>query len=62
MFHYFMGVAKRVGPTLMDGKAVTAMDKFLYALGGVFVYRPFAQHAGPEPGARGLHGGRGDWA
>ena len=46
MFHYFMGVAKRVGPTLMDGKAVTAMDKFLYALGGVFVYGPLRNTLG----------------
>ena len=46
MFHYFMGVAKRVGPKLMDGKAVTAMDKFLYALGGVFVYGPLRNTLG----------------
>jgi long-chain acyl-CoA synthetase len=46
MFHYFMGVAKRVGPQLMDGKAVSAMDRLLYALGGVFVYGPLRNTLG----------------
>jgi long-chain acyl-CoA synthetase len=46
MFHYFMGVAKRVGPTLMDGKSVPAMDRLLYALGSVFVYGPLRNTLG----------------
>ncbi len=46
MFHYFMGVAKRVGPKLMDGKAVSAMDRLLYALGGIFVYGPLRNTLG----------------
>jgi long-chain acyl-CoA synthetase len=46
MFHYFMGVAKRVGPQLMDGKAVSTMDRLLYALGGVFVYGPLRNTLG----------------
>ena len=46
MFHYFMGVAKRVGPQLMDGKAVGALDRVLYALGGVFVYGPLRNTLG----------------
>ena len=29
MFHYFMGVAKRVGPTLMSGKSVGGIDRLL---------------------------------
>ncbi|NCS62238.1 MAG: long-chain fatty acid--CoA ligase, partial [Rhodoferax sp.] len=33
MFHYFMKVAKKVGPTLMDGKSVSVIDRVLYALG-----------------------------
>ena len=33
MFHYFMSVAKRVGPTLMAAQAVGLVDRFLYALG-----------------------------
>ncbi len=46
MFHYFMGVAKRVGPTLMDGKPVSAMDRLLYALGTAFVYGPLRNTLG----------------
>jgi long-chain acyl-CoA synthetase len=46
MFHYFMDVAKRVGPTLMDGKAVGFADRVLYALGGVFVYGPLRNTLG----------------
>ncbi len=46
MFHYFMGVAKRVGPQLMDGKVVSAVDRLLYALGGVFVYGPLRNTLG----------------
>jgi len=46
MFHYFMGVAKRVGPILMDGKSVSAMDRLLYALGSFFVYGPLRNTLG----------------
>ncbi len=46
MFHFFMGVAKRVGPPLMDGKAVSAMDRLLYTLGGIFVYGPLRNTLG----------------
>ena len=46
MFHYFMDVAKRVGPELMDGKAVGLVDRVLYALGGVFVYGPLRNTLG----------------
>jgi len=46
MFHYFMGIAKRVGPTLMDGKSVSAMDRLLYALGTLFVYGPLRNTLG----------------
>ena len=46
MFHYFMGVAKRVGPQLMDGKAVGGLDRLLYALGSVFVYGPLRNTLG----------------
>ena len=46
MFHYFMGVAKRVGPALMDGKTVSAFDRVLYALGSVLVYGPLRNTLG----------------
>ncbi len=46
MFHYFMDVAKRVGPALMDGKSVPATDRLLYALGSMFVYGPLRNTLG----------------
>lgn len=46
MFHYFMGVAKRAGPALMDGKPVAALDRVLYALGGLMVYGPLRNTLG----------------
>ena len=46
MFHYFMGVAKRVGPTLMDGKSVAFTDRLLYALGSLLVYGPLRNTLG----------------
>jgi long-chain acyl-CoA synthetase len=46
MFHFFMSVAKRVGPQLMDGKAVAVIDRLLYALGSVFVYGPLRNTLG----------------
>ncbi len=46
MFHYFMSVAKRVGPTLMDGKSVSLMDRVLYGLGNLFVYGPLRNTLG----------------
>jgi long-chain acyl-CoA synthetase len=46
MFHYFMGVAKRAGPALMDGKPVGGMDRLLYALGSVLVYGPLRNTLG----------------
>ncbi len=46
MFDYFMGVAKRVGPALMDGKAVGGLDRLLYALGNVMVYGPLRNTLG----------------
>ncbi len=46
MFHYFMRVAKRVGPALMDGKPVSIGDRLLYALGAVLVYGPLRNTLG----------------
>jgi long-chain acyl-CoA synthetase len=46
MFHYFMYVAKRVGPTLMDGKSVGLVDRVLYALGNFLVYGPLRNNLG----------------
>jgi len=46
MFHYFMDLAKRVGPTLMDGKSVSGTDKLLYSLGDFLVYGPLRNNLG----------------
>jgi long-chain acyl-CoA synthetase len=46
MFHYFMSVAQRVGPTKMDGKAVSLVDGLLYTLGNVLVYGPLRNNLG----------------
>jgi long-chain acyl-CoA synthetase len=46
MFHFFMDVAKRVGPALMDGKPVGAGDRLLYALGQIMAYGPLRNNLG----------------
>jgi long-chain acyl-CoA synthetase len=46
MFHFFMDVAKRVGPALMDGQSVGAVDRLLYGLGQLFVYGPLRNNLG----------------
>ena len=46
MFHHFMDVARRVGPQLMDGKSVGAVDALLYKLGDLLVYGPLRNTLG----------------
>jgi long-chain acyl-CoA synthetase len=46
MFRYFMAVAKRVGPSLMDGKSVGLLDRLQYALGNMLVYGPLRNNLG----------------
>ena len=46
MFHYFMSVAQRVGPTKMEGKSVSLVDGLLYGLGNVLVYGPLRNNLG----------------
>lgn len=46
MFHYFMGVAKKVGPALMDGQSVGLVDRLKYALGNLMVYGPLRNNLG----------------
>ena len=46
MFHYFMSVAQRVGPTLMAAQSVGLVDRLLYALGNVLVYGPLRNNLG----------------
>ncbi len=46
MFHYFMGVAERVGPARTDGKSLGLKDTVLYALGNLMVYGPLRNNLG----------------
>ncbi len=40
MFAYFMDVAKKCGPQILDGKPVPFGDRFKYWLGNILVYGP----------------------
>lgn len=46
MFHYFMGVARRAGIRILDGKPVSFIDRILYALGDILVYGPLKNTLG----------------
>jgi long-chain acyl-CoA synthetase len=40
LYHYFMGVARRVGERIMERKPVKLSERFLYNLGDLLVYGP----------------------
>ena len=46
LFHHFLAVARRVGPDLMDGKPVGALDRLRYRLGDLLVYGPLRNTLG----------------
>ncbi|MEM9344923.1 MAG: AMP-binding protein [Pseudomonadota bacterium] len=46
IFNGFMEHAKRVGPSLMDGRPVRLGDRLKYSLGDLFVYGPLRNRAG----------------
>jgi long-chain acyl-CoA synthetase len=46
MFNYFMAHAKKVGPSILDGKPVGLMDRLKYALGDKLVYGPLKDTLG----------------
>ncbi|HLO93648.1 MAG TPA: AMP-binding protein [Burkholderiaceae bacterium] len=46
LFHRAMKLARRVGPTLMDGKPVGLLDRLRYALGDVLIYGPLRNTLG----------------
>jgi long-chain acyl-CoA synthetase len=46
LFHYFMGLAQRVGPALMDGNAVSLMDRLMYRVGNQVMYGPLRNNLG----------------
>jgi long-chain acyl-CoA synthetase len=46
LFQHYMALARRVGPSLMDGKPVSLVDRLRYALGAVLVYGPLRNTLG----------------
>jgi long-chain acyl-CoA synthetase len=46
MFHYFLGVARRCGEAILNGKPVGAKDRLLYWLGDLLVYAPLRNRMG----------------
>lgn len=46
MFQFFMTVARRVGPALLDGRSVSPLDRLLYALGNLLIYGPLKNTLG----------------
>ena len=46
MFHWAMGVARRVGPALLDGKPVGLLDRLRHAIGNLTVYGPLKNTLG----------------
>jgi long-chain acyl-CoA synthetase len=46
LFHYFLGVAKRVGLPILDRRHVPIVDRLLYWLGNVLVYGPLKNTLG----------------
>ena len=46
LFHHYMALARRIGPALMDGKPVSALDRLSYRLGDLLVYGPLRNTLG----------------
>ncbi len=46
IFDHFMAHARKVGPAILDGKSVSAMDRVKYALGEFMVYGPLKNMLG----------------
>ena len=46
LFQFFMALARRVGPALLDGSKVSLADRLLYPLGQVLVYGPLKNTLG----------------
>ena len=62
MFDYFLGVARRCGEQILDGKPVGAKDRLLYRLGDSSCTPRSRNRMGFSKHPRGLHGRRGDRA
>jgi long-chain acyl-CoA synthetase len=46
LFDYFMGVARKVGPSILDGEHVDLIDKIKYSLGELAIYGPLKNTLG----------------
>jgi long-chain acyl-CoA synthetase len=46
LFHYFMDHARRVGPSILDGKPVKIIDWIKYRLGSALIYGPLKDALG----------------
>jgi long-chain acyl-CoA synthetase len=46
LFHYFLDLARRVGPPILDRREVNLVDRALYWLGGVLFYGPLKNTLG----------------
>ena len=46
LYGHFMRLARRIGPALMDGQAVSALDRLHYALGNLCIYGPLRNTLG----------------
>jgi len=46
LFHYFLGIAKRVGLPVLDRRRVPVIDRVLYWLGNMLVYGPLKNTLG----------------
>src|SRR5260221_2144381 len=46
LFQYFMALARRAGPALLDGRPVSLADRLLYRLGALLVYGPLKNTLG----------------
>ena len=46
LFHYFLGVARRCGEDILNGKSVGAADRLRYALGNLLIYAPLRNRMG----------------
>jgi len=46
LFRHYMALAKKVGPAILDGKPVGAMERLRYKLGELFIYGPLKNTLG----------------
>ena len=46
LFQYFLGIARRVGPALLEGRQVSLRDRLLHRLGNLLVYGPLRNALG----------------